>query len=627
MQLRDKALGDDALVAAAREFRAAADAHGALFVLNDRPDLVAACAADGVHVGQDDATPGRGARARRAGRDRRPLDPRAGAGRRGRRRPGRRLPRGRPGARDADQARPRRRRAGLRRLRRRARAAGRGSRSAGWTRATCARSLERGAERIVVVRAIAGGRRPRGRGARAAGRAGGARWGSAAVSAAPPGDAASGAPRRRAERPTADAARGYARSRERDEALRAGLEPLAPGERPRAVTIAASRRRRDRGRQPRALPRRLGGARARTRTSAARSCFCGVLRRRRRRHVAHALLGGARLRGPARRADGLRRAVAARRLQPARRAARARGDRARRPAVLGADPRHGAASRCRSARAARRPISLPASVSRPMPESAYDCIVIGSGPGGYVAAIRAAQLGMSTAVVEKDRVGGRCLNYACIPAKAVLRVADVLTRSTRPTSSASPSRTAPSTSRKVGERRAKVVKTLTGGVSGLFKKNKIDVHRGPRHGHRRRQRQGRRRLRRLGDRGAQVRHPRHRLGPEADPRHAVRRAHHRHRGRVGARRAAAAPGRRRRRRVGRGDRLRLRAPRHRGAAVRGARPRAADRGRRHLQGRRPRARQAEHDDPHRHAGGERPGVRRQGDASPSATRRPRSTTW
>ena len=48
------------------------------------------------------------------------------------------------------------------------------------------------------------------------------------------------------------------------------------------------------------------------------------------------------------------------------------------------------------------------------------------GPGGYVAAIRAAQLGMKTAVVEKDVVGGRCLNYACIPAKAVLRVADIL---------------------------------------------------------------------------------------------------------------------------------------------------------------------------------------------------------
>ena len=57
IQLRDKALGDEGLVTAAREFRAAADAHGALFVLNDRPDLVAACGADGVHVGQDDGTP------------------------------------------------------------------------------------------------------------------------------------------------------------------------------------------------------------------------------------------------------------------------------------------------------------------------------------------------------------------------------------------------------------------------------------------------------------------------------------------------------------------------------------------------------------------------------------------
>ena len=57
VQLRDKTLDDDGIVAAARTFRAAADAHGALFVLNDRPDLVAACAADGVHVGQDDMEP------------------------------------------------------------------------------------------------------------------------------------------------------------------------------------------------------------------------------------------------------------------------------------------------------------------------------------------------------------------------------------------------------------------------------------------------------------------------------------------------------------------------------------------------------------------------------------------
>jgi dihydrolipoamide dehydrogenase len=109
-----------------------------------------------------------------------------------------------------------------------------------------------------------------------------------------------------------------------------------------------------------------------------------------------------------------------------------------------------------------------------MPESAYDCIVIGSGPGGYVAAIRAAQLGMSTAVIEKDQVGGRCLNYACIPAKAVLRVADVLHEIDEADDFgiSVPERSVDFA--KVFERRNKVVKTLTGGVSGLFKKNKID---------------------------------------------------------------------------------------------------------------------------------------------------------
>jgi dihydrolipoamide dehydrogenase len=110
-----------------------------------------------------------------------------------------------------------------------------------------------------------------------------------------------------------------------------------------------------------------------------------------------------------------------------------------------------------------------------MVESSYDCIVIGSGPGGYVAAIRAAQLGMRTAVVESDRIGGRCLNYACIPAKAVLRVADVLTE-IRDAGDFGITVGAPEVDfAAVGERRGKVVKTLTGGVTGLFKKNAIDV--------------------------------------------------------------------------------------------------------------------------------------------------------
>ena len=110
-----------------------------------------------------------------------------------------------------------------------------------------------------------------------------------------------------------------------------------------------------------------------------------------------------------------------------------------------------------------------------MPESAYDCIVIGSGPGGYVTAIRAAQLGMKTAIVEKDVIGGRCLNVACIPAKAVLRVADIVSEID---DAAEFGITVPERRidfAAVGERRRKVIKTLTGGVSGLMKKNNVDV--------------------------------------------------------------------------------------------------------------------------------------------------------
>ena len=110
-----------------------------------------------------------------------------------------------------------------------------------------------------------------------------------------------------------------------------------------------------------------------------------------------------------------------------------------------------------------------------MPDSSYDCVVIGSGPGGYVAAIRAAQLGMKTAVVEKDRVGGRCLNYACIPAKAVLRAADVKTEAEHGSALGINAESISVDFGGVVAHRQKVVKTLTGGVSGLFKKNKIEL--------------------------------------------------------------------------------------------------------------------------------------------------------
>src|SRR5919197_3723565 len=110
-----------------------------------------------------------------------------------------------------------------------------------------------------------------------------------------------------------------------------------------------------------------------------------------------------------------------------------------------------------------------------MPESRYDCIVVGSGPGGYVTAMRAAQLGMKTTVVEKDRIGGRCLNYACIPAKAVLRVAEVWSEIGNGKSFGISVGDAKLDMEGVGEHRDKVIKTLTGGVGMLFRKNKIEV--------------------------------------------------------------------------------------------------------------------------------------------------------
>src|SRR5437764_1184772 len=110
-----------------------------------------------------------------------------------------------------------------------------------------------------------------------------------------------------------------------------------------------------------------------------------------------------------------------------------------------------------------------------MADTSYDCVVIGSGPGGYVAAIRSAQLGMRTAIVEKDRIGGRCLNVACIPAKAVLRAADVMTDVQHGGDFGIQVEGVSVDFAGVAAHRDKVVKTLTGGVSGLMKKNKVDV--------------------------------------------------------------------------------------------------------------------------------------------------------
>ncbi|MGH2762267.1 MAG: dihydrolipoyl dehydrogenase [Thermoleophilaceae bacterium] len=110
-----------------------------------------------------------------------------------------------------------------------------------------------------------------------------------------------------------------------------------------------------------------------------------------------------------------------------------------------------------------------------MPEDRYDCIVIGSGPGGYVAAIRAAQLGLKTAVVEKGNTGGRCLNEACIPAKSILRVAEVMSEVRHAGDFGISAGEVSFDYAGAAKHRDKVVKTLTGGVGMLFEKNKIDL--------------------------------------------------------------------------------------------------------------------------------------------------------
>ena len=105
----------------------------------------------------------------------------------------------------------------------------------------------------------------------------------------------------------------------------------------------------------------------------------------------------------------------------------------------------------------------------------FDCIVVGAGPGGYVAAIRAAQLGMRTAVVERDKVGGRCLNYACIPAKAVLRSADLFSEIKEAEQFGLRVSGATVDFPGVAQRRKQVISTLTGGVGMLLRKNKVEV--------------------------------------------------------------------------------------------------------------------------------------------------------
>ncbi|MDE2406167.1 MAG: dihydrolipoyl dehydrogenase [Sphingomonadales bacterium] len=108
----------------------------------------------------------------------------------------------------------------------------------------------------------------------------------------------------------------------------------------------------------------------------------------------------------------------------------------------------------------------------------YDVIVLGSGPGGYVAAIRAAQLGLKTAVVERENLGGICLNWGCIPTKALLRSAEVFHQMKNAKAYGLSAEGVSADLNAIVQRSRGVAGQLNKGVTGLLKKNKVTVHMG-----------------------------------------------------------------------------------------------------------------------------------------------------
>src|SRR5665811_210088 len=110
-----------------------------------------------------------------------------------------------------------------------------------------------------------------------------------------------------------------------------------------------------------------------------------------------------------------------------------------------------------------------------MSDTEFDLVVIGAGPGGYVAAIRAAQLGMKTAIVERDKLGGICLNWGCIPTKALLRTSEVYHLMQNAESFGLRAENIGFDLTKVIERSRKVAEKLSSGVAYLMKKNGIAV--------------------------------------------------------------------------------------------------------------------------------------------------------
>lgn len=113
-----------------------------------------------------------------------------------------------------------------------------------------------------------------------------------------------------------------------------------------------------------------------------------------------------------------------------------------------------------------------------MADTSYDLIVVGGGPGGYVAAIRAAQLGMKTAVIEREHLGGICLNWGCIPTKALLRTSEIRHILNELDAFGLSAKDISFDIAKVVKRSRNVAKQLSAGVEHLLRKNKVTVHKG-----------------------------------------------------------------------------------------------------------------------------------------------------
>src|SRR5216110_2880367 len=110
-----------------------------------------------------------------------------------------------------------------------------------------------------------------------------------------------------------------------------------------------------------------------------------------------------------------------------------------------------------------------------MPDTSFDIIIIGSGPGGYVTAIRAAQLGFKTAIIERDYLGGICLNWGCIPTKALLRSAEIYHYMQHAGDYGPSAEKVSYDPKAVVQRSRRVSKRLNDGVGFLMKKNKVTV--------------------------------------------------------------------------------------------------------------------------------------------------------